>query len=255
MADRVLLVDGDELNGILLARAIEEVGFRVDRLMEARKAFAHACEAPPLCIVSCVTLPDIDGFWLVRRIRTETSAVARVPIVLIGDLAGDRDTRAQGLHVGADVVLERPIDDDDVAAQVEALVSFARRLGGAPIEEEPPSSSAMLGSPAIKGDLAMFPLASILMMFELERRTGTIQVVSESGSKAVLTLSHGLFAATELAGVAKPALEVLREVLSWRSGRFSFRPRDPAGIPPPRASVGALVLEAMRLEDEKKVGQ
>jgi len=54
-----------------------------------------------------------------------------------------------------------------------------------------------------------------------------------------------------MAGESRPALEVLREVLAWRTGRFAFRPRDAGSIPPPRGSVGALVLEAMRLEDER----
>src|SRR5262249_30311883 len=53
-------------------------------------------------------------------------------------------------------------------------------------------------------------------------------------------------------GVQRPPLEVLREVLSWRAGRFSYHPRETGNLPAPRASVGALVLEAMRLEDEQK---
>ena len=55
-----------------------------------------------------------------------------------------------------------------------------------------------------------------------------------------------------MGGAQRPALEVLREVLSWRAGRFSFQPRESGMLPAPRASVGALVLEAMRLEDEEK---
>jgi len=73
-----------------------------------------------------------------------------------------------------------------------------------------------------------------------------------SGKRASLALTDGLFASTEVAGAPRPALEVLREVLSWRAGRFSFQPRESRSLPGPRASVGALVLEAMRLEDEEK---
>jgi hypothetical protein len=92
----------------------------------------------------------------------------------------------------------------------------------------------------------------MLMMLEMERRSGTVQVVAESGRRAILTISAGLFASTEMAGTQRPALEVLREVLSWRAGRFSYHARETGSLPEPRASVGAVVLEAMRLEDEQK---
>ena len=99
----------------------------------------------------------------------------------------------------------------------------------------------------------MFPLASVLMMLEMERRTGVVEIVGSSGRRGTLTLAQGLFANTAIDGAPKPALEVLREVLSWRAGRFSYLARENApSLPAPRASVGALVLEAMRLEDEKK---
>jgi hypothetical protein len=68
-------------------------------------------------------------------------------------------------------------------------------------------------------------------------------------------LATGLFANTEVDGQPRLPLETLREVLSWRSGRFAFRTREVGSLPPARGSVGALVLEAMRLEDERNAGQ
>lgn len=249
---RVLVIEGDEA----LARALEEAfrakGFAVDVAREARAGLSRACATFPDCVVCAIDLPDIDGFWVARRIRTEPGAASKIPIVFLGD-ASHRAMRAQAHHVGGDVVLERPIAESDVVAQVEALVAFARRLHVDWSTSHGPSSSSttLTASAAIRGDLSMFPIASILMMFEMERRTGTIEVTAASGKKAVLTLSSGLFAATEVDGRALPPVDVLREVLSWRSGRFTFRPREIGSIPPPRGSVGALVLEAMRLEDEK----
>ena len=242
---RILVVDGDEWTARLLLRSLEEQGYQVELFSEARAAFQRACALVPDCIVSATELPDIDGFWLARRIRTEAASVAKVPILFIG-AEGDKDARSQALSVGGDVFVARPITNDDLVAQIGALVSMFRRLRG--MTEAPPSAGAMA---AIRGDLSLFPLASILMMFEMERRSGLIECVSGSGKRASLLLVEGLFSNTDIGGQPKPALEVLREVLSWRAGRFSFSPRDGGHLPTPRASVGALVLEAMRLEDEK----
>lgn len=245
LSGRILVVDGDEWSSRPLARSLEEQGWQVEILAEARAAFQRACELVPDCLVSATELPDIDGFWLARRIRTEPGSVAKVPILFLG--GADEKARAQALSVGGDVFMPFPFSTADVVAQVGALVGMSRRLRGT-MSEAPPSAGAMA---AIRGDLSLFPLASILMMFEMERRSGSIDVVSGSGKRASMLLVEGLFSNTDIAGVPKPALDVLREVLSWRAGRFSFTPRDAGHLPTPRASVGALVLEAMRLEDEK----
>lgn len=243
---RILVVDGDEWTAKLLTRSLEEQGWQVELFAEARAAFQRACQLVPDCIVSATELPDIDGFWLARRIRTEASSVSKVPILFIGP-EDDADARGQALSVGGDVYVRRPVTNDDLVSSIAALVGMARRLRGT-MSEAPASAGAMA---AIRGDLSLFPLASILMMFEMERRSGMIDVVSGSGKRASMLLVEGLFSNTEISGEARPALDVLREVLSWRAGRFSFSPRDGGHLPAPRASVGALVLEAMRLEDEK----
>ena len=249
---RILVIDADEWLGRLLGRALQEKGYATDFCEDARSGFQKAGESMPDGIVCSVVLPDIDGFWVARRIRTESSAIAKAAILLIGD-GRDADVRIQGLQVGADVVLERPVSNDEIVAQVDALVALALRHRSEPAadgESVAPSVQA-----AFRGDLANFPLASVLMMLEMERRTGTLEVVSGGGKRALLVLSTGLFANTEVAGEARSPLEALKEVLAWRSGRFAFRTRDVGSLPPARGSVAAVVLEAMRLEDERNAGQ
>jgi CheY-like chemotaxis protein len=226
---------------------LQEKGFATDFCDDARSGFERACDTVPDAVVCSIVLPDIDGFWVARRIRTEVGAISKTPLLLVGDIA-DKDARIQGLQVGADVLLERPVTNEEIVAQVEALVSMARRFRGdvPPEEQSAPSLAA-----AFRGDLSNFPLASVLMMLEMERRTGSLDVTSGAGKRALFVLNTGLFAHTELGGEARAPLEVLRDVLSWRTGRFAFRPRDVGSLPPPEGSIGALVLEAMRLEDER----
>jgi two-component system, OmpR family, response regulator len=248
---RVLVIDGDDWLRQVLARELEERAFAVDHCGEAREGFQKAFDTIPDCVVCSVDLPDIDGFWFARRVRTEGGPIAKIPILLLGT-AGDKEARLQGLQVGADVVLERPLANAEIALQTEALVAFARRVRGPEVTEEPSAPSL---AAAFRGDLSTFPLASILMMLEMERRTGTLEVVTSTKDRASLVLSTGLFASTDVNGASKPPVDALREVLSWRSGRFAFRPREVGSLPPPRGSVGALVLEAMRLEDESKAAR
>lgn len=245
---RVLVIDADESERQTLGRALQAKGYVVDLCDEAMVGYRKAIAKIPDCIVCTPELPDINGAWVVRRVRTEGGAVAKIPILFVGDTS-DPAVRAQTLNVGADVFLARPpAKADDVVAQVDALISMFRRLDEGP-EEGAPSSTSMAA--AVRGDLSAFPLASFLMMLEMERRSGTVHVVAQSGKRATLTLTDGLFATTELSGKPRPALEVLREALSWRAGRFSFLVSQGGLQPEARATVGALLLEAMRLEDEE----
>ena len=183
---RILVIDGDEWLGPLLVRVLQEKGFMADFRDEARAGFQRACDSLPDAVVCSVVLPDIDGFWVARRLRTEVGPVSKTPLVLVGE-ADDKDARIQGLQVGADVLLERPVTNDEIVAQVEALVAMARRFrheGGE--EQSAPSLAA-----AFRGDLSNFPLASVLMMLEMERRTGSLEVVSGSDKRALLVLSGG----------------------------------------------------------------
>jgi CheY-like chemotaxis protein len=241
------VIDGDEWLGPMLVRVLQERGFMADFRDEARAGFQRACDSLPDAIVCSVVLPDIDGFWIARRLRTEIGPVSKTPFVLVGD-AADKDARIQGLQVGADVLLERPVTNEEILAQVEALIAMSRRFRpDVPDEQSAPSLAA-----AFRGDLSNFPLASVLMMLEMERRTGSLEVVSGSNKRALLDLSTGFLAGSELGGEAAAALDVLREVLGWRTGRFAFRPRDVGSLAPPKSSINALVLEVMRLEDERK---
>ncbi|MFO0735123.1 MAG: DUF4388 domain-containing protein [Labilithrix sp.] len=246
---RVLVIDGDEWTSQLLVRGLKEKGYTVDHCTEAMPGFRKACETIPDCIILAPELPDLDGAWVARRVRTESGPVSKVPILFVGELV-DRSVRAQTLNVGADVFLARPLENEEIIASVTALIAMARRLQGGRGEEG--EASSMGATAAIRGDLAAFPLASMLMMFEMERRSGLIEVTSVTGKRATITMNGGLFAATEIAGKPVPAIEALRQVLSWRAGKFSFATKESGALPAARASIGALVLEAMRLEDEEK---
>ncbi len=241
---RVLVIEGDAQVAAALGLALELRGYAVAVCHEAQLGFKMAREIQPECILCNPDLPDIDGAWVARKVRTDPGSLSKVPFLFVGEVGGTT-VRTQALAVGVDVFLARPpVTNDEIVAQVDALIAMARRIEG----DEPSPSSV---SAAIRGDLSAFPLASMLMMFEMERRSGTVLVVAQSGKRALLTLTGGLFASTEVDGVESPALAVLREVLSWRAGRFAFSPRQSGSLPPPNASVGALVLEAMRLEDEE----
>ena len=243
---RVLVITGEDVEALVEFLCAQ--GYEVLRSGGARDGFAMACKSTPDCIICDVVLPDIDGFWVARRVRTEPTSVATVPFLFL-TTQEEREAMVQGLHVGADVYLCKPFSNEELAAQVEALIEMARRLRAR--RDSYVDGPSSVGA-AFKGDLAQMSLATVLMMIEMERRRGVLKVVTTGGAAALLGIAETGFVSSQLAGVERPVVEVLRAVLKWKVGRFWFRPsmESTAGPGAPRGSIGAVLLESIQLDDE-----
>ena len=247
----MLVISSDRFLVRVLSRVLGDAGYEVHLAGAAREGFARACELLPDCIVCDTKLPDVDGFWVARRVRTEPGKLKRTPFLFLSG-AGDAAGRVEGLSVGGDAQLAKPFRNEELVAQVGALIEMAKRLGEQQDSflSQPPSTRR---SPAFRGDLSQLSIATLLGMLELERRTGKLKLKSDGQRSAELQLIEGTLMRASLAAEERPPVEVLREVLGWRKGRFWFRSEGtPPGEKGPRGSIGALLLEAIRLEDESK---
>jgi DNA-binding response OmpR family regulator len=245
---RVLIIEPDEWVTALLSKYLGDAGYEVHTATGARDGFDKVRELMPECILCDVKLPDIDGFWVARRVRTEPSKVATTPLVFLTE-EEDMESRLQGLHVGADLYLSKPFRNEEVVAQVGAMIEMAKRLREAhdSFKAEPPSSS---GSTAFSGDVAHMSLATVLTLLELERRSGTLRVKGDKDQVAVLDLAEGAFAQASIDDSVWQPTEFMREVLRWKKGTFAFKTAKVESPRGKRQAIGHLLLEAMRLEDE-----
>lgn len=71
-------------------------------------------------IVLDVLLPDMDGFWVCRKIREESN----VPILIVSAKT-DKEDKLCGLDTGADDYIEKPYDIDIMLAKINGI--FKRR--------------------------------------------------------------------------------------------------------------------------------
>jgi Domain of unknown function (DUF4388) len=119
-------------------------------------------------------------------------------------------------------------------------------LGREPSDEDDPSIS---GS-SIRGSIGDMSLSTVLAMLEIERRSGRLKVQGEDGSLVAFELEDGSVVGSRVSENDVDAVESLREVLTWKNGRFWFRQNpSESQVSPPR-SVNSLLLEATRQIDE-----
>ena len=249
----VLVIEDDEWISRLLQGAIREAGYEVMVCTTARMGLDAAVAHQPDCIVCDVQLPDQDGFWVARNVRTHHSRVSVTPFLFLSGL-DDEQSRLEGFHVGADVWINKPFRVDEVVAQIEALVHMAARLRqrrDSMLSAPPPGVAAS----AIEGDLGQMSIATVLTVLEMERRTGTFEVASKK-RRAQLEIVAGAVIEGTVGGTRTAALTAMRAMLAWNVGRFSFIPsanHREAPVAPHGGgtlSLGAFLLEAMRLQDE-----
>jgi CheY-like chemotaxis protein len=175
--------------------------------------------------------------------------VGAIPFLFLID-EQDLEGRLHGLTVGADQFLTKPFRNEEAVAQVSALIGMANRLKAAtpPPSDPPPASD---GVPILQGNLAEMSISTVLTLLELERRTGELEVQSDGGRRALIDLSDGSLVNALLDEAPSEPTLTLRTLLGWKAGSFHFRLK-PIRSTSARHGLSALLLEAMRLDDEAK---
>jgi putative two-component system response regulator len=121
---RVLVVDDDEGIAALLKRLLSKEGYEVDIAKSGETALSMMTTYVPDVVMLDVVLPDVDGFALCKRLKSE-AATRLTPVVMITGLS-DRETRIEGAEVGADEFLTKPVDPRELLARIRSLVRLKR---------------------------------------------------------------------------------------------------------------------------------
>ncbi|MGO9957264.1 MAG: response regulator transcription factor [Solirubrobacteraceae bacterium] len=115
---RVLVVD-DELNITeLVSLGLRYEGFDVSSAHDGRGALRAVREFKPELMILDVTMPDIDGFEVVRRMRAEN---VWMPVIFLTARDATED-KVAGLTVGGDDYVTKPFSLDELIARVRAMV-------------------------------------------------------------------------------------------------------------------------------------
>jgi DNA-binding response OmpR family regulator len=114
---RVLVVEDEVRLARQIAAALTEVGHDPVTVHDGESALNRALESSFDLIILDVGLPRIDGFEVLRRLRSQHGANR----VLILTARGEIKDRVTGLQLGADDYLPKPFAMPELVARVRAL--------------------------------------------------------------------------------------------------------------------------------------
>ncbi|PPS45801.1 hybrid sensor histidine kinase/response regulator [Chroococcidiopsis sp. TS-821] len=117
--DNILVVDDSPDNVFLIQTILEEEGYTISTAEDGSTALRLVEQSPPQLVLLDVMMPGMDGFEVTQRIR-RNSQLPFIPILLI--TAYDQPSVAQGLDMGADDFIRKPVEVDELLARVRSLL-------------------------------------------------------------------------------------------------------------------------------------
>ncbi len=127
----VLVVEDDDQMADFVVELLQEAGLDVDRRADGESAFKAARDKRYATIVVDRTIPAIDGYELIERLRNDRRN-RTVPIVMLTAASAETDI-SLAFDLGADDYVQKPFKPVELVARVLRL---ARQFGGRDSTEE-----------------------------------------------------------------------------------------------------------------------
>jgi diguanylate cyclase (GGDEF)-like protein len=126
MSRRVLVIDDDPDVLGFVSRSLEAEGFEVRTSGAGRAGLIAATAAPPDLVLLDLSLPDVDGYEVLRSLQAG-AATSQVPVVLL-TVASSVEELVRGLDAGADDYVTKPFAIEELIARVGSVLRRSKSL-------------------------------------------------------------------------------------------------------------------------------
>jgi two-component system, cell cycle response regulator len=113
---KILIADDDELIRMLLRRLLEREGYEVLQCSDGLAALKSAVENPVSMVITDGSMPVMDGFELVGRLRALPKTAA-LPIIMLTSMGSEPDV-VKGFELGADDYVVKPFASGELLARI-----------------------------------------------------------------------------------------------------------------------------------------
>lgn len=242
MAPHVLVADDDAWILRMVATVLEKRGYSVETAVDGEDALQRALAKTPDLLITDVMMPKMDGWSLVRQLRAQPE-YAMLPVIFLTALSSE-DDRIRGFRLGADDYVTKPFRFEELDLRVAKTL---RRTQQAMQEARESFSGSSL-----RGDLSQVGLSSLLVLIEMERKTGLLTLRAPNGPTAQVLVREGKVVHARLDDQEEPVdAECVYYLLTWGGGEFEFISCLVEGVDRVSVSTTHLLMEGARLMDEQ----
>jgi two-component system KDP operon response regulator KdpE len=123
---RVLIVDDEPQIRRSLRVALRANGYEVEEAATGEAALEQAALRPPELVILDLSLPDVDGVQVCKRLREWT----QLPVIILS-AHGDDEAKVRALDEGADDYVTKPFSVPELLARMRVAVRHAARVAAA----------------------------------------------------------------------------------------------------------------------------
>jgi DNA-binding NarL/FixJ family response regulator len=122
----ILVVDDDPTVRMSTTDCLESSGYSAIAAENGKEALKLIEEYQPHLIVTDITMPQMDGYELIRWVR-QRPAFRLMPVVFL-TTPTDRDERIRGYQLGGDAYLPKPFEPDELRAVIRNLLERSQLI-------------------------------------------------------------------------------------------------------------------------------
>jgi PAS domain S-box-containing protein len=120
----ILIVDDVLDNLRLLTKVLTEHGYQVRAVKSGNEALASIGNSAPDLILLDVKLPDIDGYTVCQRLKSDETKI-HIPVIFLSALDSTKD-KVKGFQVGGVDYITKPFHAEEVLTRVQTHLSISR---------------------------------------------------------------------------------------------------------------------------------
>jgi pilus assembly protein CpaE len=125
---KILFVDDEDQIRKLMTTYLTRQGYTVETAKDGLEALKSVRMHPPSLVITDVTMPNMNGFELTRRLRAD-HRTARIPVLMLS-ARKQADDVLTGYAEGADEYVAKPVEMAVLGAKIDVLLKRAKAMAG-----------------------------------------------------------------------------------------------------------------------------
>ncbi|MEP7058136.1 MAG: adenylate/guanylate cyclase domain-containing protein [Caldimonas sp.] len=183
---RLLVVDDNKVNRLLLTRSLELLGHRVASAANGRIALEMLKREPFDLLLLDIAMPEMDGFEVLERLIGDLR-LSDLPVIVTSALEGTANV-VRCIELGAEDYLPKPVNPVLLKARVGASLEkkrlrdqqkeLVRRFATSEVAQDLEQSGFALGGRRVQGSVMFADIRGFTAMVEAQPPEETIELLN-----------------------------------------------------------------------------